>query len=202
MGTDLTVLVVDWAHLMETAPDDRLKVLQESAYADDESGEVEAGWVWPGEPDRAWLGRYEFGGTLGSYKPHFWATQAWEDVRGAAGTTLRTALDEFLTGLLWPGPDADSDAGHVDDGLFPSEDGLWRPGPLIARGPRTVVRLHRCWQRAAPALPRLREPYARHAACPGRWIADFEEFTALLSGWAEVVDEARRRRWGLIGLPL
>ncbi|MEU8916820.1 hypothetical protein [Streptomyces nigrescens] len=202
MGMDITVLVVDWAHLMEIAPDDRLEVLQESAYADDESDEADAGWVWPAEPDRSWLGRYEFAGTLGSYKPHFWAVRAWEDVRGAAGTTLRTALDDFLKALLWSGPEAGSDAEHVDAGVFPSEDGLWRPGPLIARGPRTVAGLHRCWQKAAPALPQLREPYARHAVCPGRWIADFEEFTELLSGWAEVVGEAQRRRWGLVGLPL
>lgn len=79
MGMDITVLIVDWAHLTEIAPDERLEVLQESAYADDEdeSDEVDAGWVWPAEPDRSWLGRYEFGGTLGSYKPHFWAAQAW-----------------------------------------------------------------------------------------------------------------------------
>ncbi|MGW2411091.1 hypothetical protein ACWCV5_02755 [Streptomyces tubercidicus] len=202
MGMDITVLVVDWVHLMKIAPDDRLEVLQESAYADDEGDEVDAGWVWPVEPDRAWLGRYEFGGTLGSYKPHFWAAQAWEDVRGAAGTPLRAALDEFLMALIWCGPEADSDAEHVDAGIFPSVDGLWRPGPLIARGPQAVSGLNRCWGEAAPALPHLREPYASRAACPGRWIADFEEFTELLSGWAEVVREAQRRRWGLIGLPI
>ncbi|WP_235464656.1 hypothetical protein [Streptomyces platensis] len=106
MGMDITVLIVDWAHLMEIAPDARLEFLQESAYADDESDEADAGWVWPTEPDRSWLGRYEFGGTLGSYKPHFWAAQAWEDVRGTAGTTLRTALDDFLEALIWWGPRA------------------------------------------------------------------------------------------------
>ncbi|WP_406474421.1 hypothetical protein [Streptomyces platensis] len=202
MGMDITVLIADWAHLTEIAPDDRLEVLQESAYADDESDEADAGWVWPAEPDRSWLGRYEFGGTLGSYKPHFWAAQAWEDVRDAAGTELRSTLDDFLEALIWWGPEAESDTEHVDADVFPSEDGRWRPGPLIARGPRSVARLNRCWQEAAPALPQLREPYARHAACPGRWIADFDEFTALLSGWAEVAAEAQRRRWGLIGLPI
>lgn len=150
MGMDITVLVVDWVHLMKIAPDDRLEVLQESAYAADEGDEVDAGWVWPAEPDRAWLGRYEFGGTLGSYKPHFWAAQAWEDVRGAAGTPLRAALDEFLMALIWCGPEADSDVEHVDAGIFPSVDGLWRPGPLIACGPQTVSGLNRCWGRLPP----------------------------------------------------
>ncbi|MFF8787994.1 hypothetical protein [Streptomyces sp. NPDC015125] len=201
MGMDITVLVVDWGHLMEVAPDERLKVLQESAYADDEDDEVDKGWVWSAGPDRSWLGRYEFGGTLGSYKPHFWAAQAWEDVRGSAGIALRTALDDFLSALIWSGPEAD-DAEHVDAGLFPSQDGLWRPGPLIARGPTTVARLDRCWQEAARALPQLREPYARSAERPGRWIADFDEFNELLSGWAEAVGEAQRRQWGLIGLPI
>ncbi|MGW2028543.1 hypothetical protein [Streptomyces decoyicus] len=202
MGMDITVLVVDWGHLMEVAPGDRLKVLQESAYEDDESDEVDAGWVWPAGPDRSWLGRYEFGGTLGSYKPHFWAAQAWEDVRACAGTVLRTALDDFLSGLIWSGPEADRDAEHVDAGVFSSEDGLWRPGPLIARGPRTVACLNHCWQEAASVLPQLREPYARSAASSGQWIADFDEFTELMSGWAEAVGEAQRRRWGLIGLPI
>ncbi|WP_234326739.1 hypothetical protein [Streptomyces sp. NRRL S-337] len=50
---------------------------------------------------------------------------------------------------------------------------------------------------AALSVPQLLTPaYACHAACPGRWIADFEEFTELLSGWAEVAEEAQRRQWG------
>ncbi|EFL25018.1 conserved hypothetical protein [Streptomyces himastatinicus ATCC 53653] len=203
MGVDITVLVVDWEHLMEIAPDDRLEVLQESAYADDDSDlDIDAGWVWPAEPDRSWLGRYEFGGTLGSYKPHFWAAHAWDYVRGGAERELRVALDGFLSALIWWGPEVDTDAEHVDAGVFPSGARLWRSGPLIARGPQTVAHLNRYWQAAAPVLPQLREPYARHAASPGGWAADFEDFTALLSGWAETVGEAERRRWGLIGLPL
>ncbi|MFK0254251.1 hypothetical protein [Streptomyces sp. NPDC090445] len=96
MGIDITVLVVDWAHLVRIPPDERLTVLQQPAYADDDSDDSET----------------------------------------------------------------------------------------------------------AAALPRLSEPYARLAAAPGRRTADFEEFTGLLSGWAEVVREAERRHWGLIGLPL
>ncbi|MFD7626441.1 hypothetical protein ACFV7Q_10410 [Streptomyces sp. NPDC059851] len=204
MGTDITVLAVDWAHLMGIPPDDRLTVLQQSAYPDDDGDDpvVDAGWVWPAERDRSWLGRYEFAGTLGSYEPHFWAAEAWEDVRAVADPVLRAALDAFLSTLIWPGPDPETDAEHVDPGLFPSPAPLWRSGPLIARGPDAVARLSRCWQETAAALPRLREPYERLAAGPGRWIEDFDEFTRLLSGWAEVVLEAERRRWGLVGLPL
>ncbi|MFI6530272.1 hypothetical protein [Streptomyces uncialis] len=200
MGVDITVLIVDWTHLMGIAPRDRLEVLQASAYTDDDS-DTDAGWVWPTEPDRSWLGRYEFDGTLGSYKPHFWAAEAWGDVRGAASTSLRTALDGFLGALIWAELDLEGDT-DVEPGVFPSDAVPWRPGPLIARGPQTVARLSQCWQQAARALPQLRDSYARDAACPGRWIADFDEFTRLLSGWAEVVGEADRRRWGIIGLPI
>ncbi|MFC7648984.1 hypothetical protein ACFQX6_57560 [Streptosporangium lutulentum] len=42
-----------------------------------------------------------------------------------------------------------------------------------------------------------------HAVRPsGCWIKNFEEFTDLLSDWGEVVGEAHRRGWGLIGLPI
>ncbi|MER7734769.1 hypothetical protein ABTX80_28130 [Streptomyces erythrochromogenes] len=207
MGMDMTVLVVDWAHLMDLAPEDRLRVVQESAYADDDpdgGGDVVDGWVWPAAgSERAWLGRYEFPGTLGSYKPHFWAAEGWETVRGAAGGGVRAALDEFLEGLIWWGPQADVDAEHVDPGVFPSLEGLWRPGPLIVRDPATVARLRRRWHEAAPELEGLRIPYGELAGRgPGQWVAGFEEFAELVAGWAEVVEEAERRQWGVIGLPI
>jgi hypothetical protein len=40
------------------------------------------------------------------------------------------------------------------------------------------------------------------AHVPRAWIDNFEEFADLLSDWREVVGEADRRGWGLIGLPL
>ncbi|MFF4581435.1 hypothetical protein [Streptomyces sp. NPDC001389] len=206
MGVDITVLVVDWAHVMDLAPEDRLRVVQESAYADDDAdgdGDVVDGWVWPVGAERSWLGRYEFRGTLGSYKPHFWVADGWEKVRGAVGDGVRAALDEFLEGLIWWGPEADVDAEQVDAGVLPSLDGLWRSGPLIVRGPQTVARLRRRWVEAAPELGRLREPYAELAArSPGQWIAGFEEFAELVGGWGEVVGEAERRGWGVVGLPI
>ncbi|MFJ8214169.1 hypothetical protein [Streptomyces sp. NPDC096033] len=206
MGVDITVLVVDWVHVTAVAPEERLRVLQESAYADDDpdgGGDVVDGWVWPAGAERSWLGRYEFRGTLGSYKPHFWAAEGWEKVRGAAGGEVRAALDEFLEGLIWWGPRPDVDAEQVDAGVFPSLDGLWRPGPVIVRGPETVARLRRSWHAAAPGLEGLRAPYGELAGRePGQWIAGFDEFAELLGGWAEVVGEADRRGWGVVGLPI
>ncbi|MEW1635202.1 hypothetical protein AB0469_14095 [Streptomyces sp. NPDC093801] len=207
MGVDMTVLVVDWAHVTDLAPEDRLRVVQESAYADDDpdgDGGVVDGWVWPAAgSEPAWLGRYEFPGTLGSYKPHFRAAEGWEKVRGAAGGGVRAALDAFLEGLIWWGPRADVDAEQVDPGVFPSLDGLWRSGPLIVRGPATVARLRRRWLEAAPGLEGLRVPYAELAGRePGQWVSGFEEFAELVAGWGEVVGEAERRGWGVIGLPI
>ncbi|MFK0013305.1 hypothetical protein [Streptomyces sp. NPDC091027] len=207
MGVDITVLVVDWAHVTDLAAENRLRVVQESAYADDDpdgDGDVVDGWVWPAAGSgRDWLGRYEFPGTLGSYKPHFWAAQCWENVRGAAGDGLRPALDEFLEGLIWWGPRPDVDAEHVDPGVFPSLEGLWRSGPLIVRGPATVERLRHRWHEAAPELEGLRVPYEELSGRePGQWVAGFAEFAELLTGWAEVVGEAERRGWGVIGLPI
>ncbi|WP_208636957.1 hypothetical protein [Streptomyces swartbergensis] len=155
MGLDITVLAVDW------------------------DAESERGWVWPAASGVPWWVRYEFHGTIGSFKPHFWAGQAWEDVREHAGPEQRAHLDAFLQGLFW-----DAGTGTEDDtgsGLF----------ALVCH-----------WARAEPLLESLREPYGVRAACPGRWIADFDEFSVLLREWGVVVTQAGRRGWGLIGLPL
>ncbi|MFJ4772254.1 hypothetical protein ACIP88_24610 [Streptomyces uncialis] len=194
MGIDITVLVVDWTYLLQLAQEDRLRALHATAYSDSE-----AGWVWPSAPDRAWVGRYEFSDTLGSYKPHFRAAQAWDDVRPSTETALRSSLDEFLSGLIWTHPDAATDTG-VEAGIFPPTAATWRAGPLVVCGPRTVARLNRSWQKAVSALPRLREPFGLYAASPGWWMPDLNMFMALLSGWADVVAEADRRRWGVVGL--
>ncbi|KJS54202.1 hypothetical protein VM98_20620 [Streptomyces rubellomurinus subsp. indigoferus] len=196
MGVDITVVAVDWAHLRGIAPDARLPALEEAAY--DEVA-VEAGWVWPVEPGRAWLGRYEFARSCGSYTPHFRAGEAWGNVRDAAGPALRAALDGFLLPLFWYGPGREA-AAHVEPGVLPAGDRTERYGPLVAAGPGTVARLDRCWREASPALPELREPFGRLAADPGGWIEDYEDFARLLSGWGEVVGEAGRRGWGVIGL--
>lgn len=49
MGVDITVLVVDWARLARVPAEERLRVVQEAAYGDDDAdidGDVVDGWVW------------------------------------------------------------------------------------------------------------------------------------------------------------
>ncbi|MET9527379.1 hypothetical protein [Streptomyces coeruleorubidus] len=203
MGLDITVLAVDWERLERTPFEERYALLVDAALPEDEcdwDAEPERGWVWPAASGVPWCGRYEFHGTTGSYKPHFWAGQAWEDVREHAGPEQRAHLDTFLQGLI-----RDDGTGTEDDtvsGLFPADPDPWRRRLLLACPPATVSALAGRWARAEPLLESLREPYGVHAACPGRWIEDFDEFSGLLREWGVVVTEAGRREWGLVGLPL
>ena len=200
MGLDITVLAVDWERLEGTPVEDRYDLLTYVAYSDDESSwdaEPQRGWVWPAAPDVPWCGRYEFHSTTGSYKPHFWAGQAWDDLREHVPPEAREHLDAFLVDLIW---DAEDDAESDDSaitGLFPEDR-----RPLLTCPPATVHTLTGRWGRAEPLLEDLREPYGVHAACPGRWIEDFDEFSVLLREWGTVVTETERRGWGLVGLPL
>ncbi len=221
MGVDLTVLIADWPRILQTPPDDRLDVVQEAAYSDEDDADLDdtapddcpVGWISLPPADSPWLARYEFHGTLGSFKPHFRAGQAWEDVRDFAEPALRTALDAFLSGLYWAPPEADDADADPDadpdaeacadaDPLFSPNARPWRSGPVFACPPSAVTALADSWAAVASRLPDLRAPYGVHAARPGRWIADFDEFCALLGGWGEVTTEAARRGWGVIGLPL
>ncbi|GAP51116.1 hypothetical protein [Streptomyces azureus] len=203
MGLDITVLAVDWKRLERTPFEERYALLEDAALPGDEldwDAEPERGWVWPAASSVPWCGRYEFHSTTGSYKPHFWAGQAWEDVREHAGPEQRAHLDAFLQGLIW-----DNGTGTEDDtvcGLFAADPDPWHRRLLLACPPATVSALAGHWARAEPLLESLREPYGVHAACPGRWIEDFDEFSVLLREWGVVVTEAGRRGWGLIGLPL
>ncbi|MEU8514445.1 hypothetical protein AB0C76_23050 [Kitasatospora sp. NPDC048722] len=86
-------------------------------------------------------------------------------------------------------------------GIVP-EDRALRSGPPIAWGPGETARLGRRWREIAPVLPRVREPYDRLAASLGGRIEGFDDFAGLLSGWGEVVGEAERRGWGIVGLPI
>ncbi|MFF3323668.1 hypothetical protein [Streptomyces sp. NPDC002889] len=196
MGLDITVLVVDWAHLTAIPADDRVDRLEDAAYDLDE---IEHGWTWPSNDAKPWCGRYEFRDTLGSYKPHFWAGEAWDDVRAFADPALKAALDRFLTPLLWDDATGDDDDAEAQDEVRDGMD-LLRRSVLVSCTPEAVEELVDAWNETAPLLAQLREPYAAHAACPGRWIANFEEFSDLLHGWAEVAMEAERRGWGLVGL--
>ncbi|QCD59996.1 hypothetical protein [Streptomyces hawaiiensis] len=200
MGLDITVLAVDWEQLERTPFEQRYALLEDAALPEDEldpDAEPQEGWVWPTAP-LPWCGRYEFRSTSGSYKPHFWAGQAWEDVRGHAGQETREHLDAFLRELIW---DDGTEDGTVP-GLFAGDPDPRRPRLLLACPPPTVSALAGHWARVEPSLESLRKPFAAHPTRPGRWIENFDEFSALLREWGAVVTGTDRRGWGLVGLPL
>ncbi|MEV1063519.1 hypothetical protein [Streptomyces sp. NPDC050263] len=205
MGTDITVLAVDWGRLERTPTGERERLLYQAAEPADDTGrgaEPEVGWMFPASAKTPWCGRYEFRDTLGSYKPHFWAANGWDTVRESADPGLREALDAFLLGLIWWGADADDEEDRPDAGLFPSDPEAWRPRLHLVCPPVVVPTLAARWARAEPLLGGLERTYDAHASRPGRWIADFGEFAGLLRQWAVVVDESARRGWGLLGLPV
>ena len=111
MGLDVTVMIADWAWLGEVPPRKRLSRLRDAWYADEtglwdhDAPVVEGDWEWPRGPHSAVFAVYEFRGTLGSFKPHFWAGEQWASVRDHADPLVRTALDTLLLGLVWGGPD-------------------------------------------------------------------------------------------------
>ncbi|MEU6676196.1 hypothetical protein [Streptomyces sp. NPDC046925] len=196
MGVGIEVLIVDWRRV-EAEPAGERRVLLEEAAFGDEGDLDEEGWIWPPAADADWYGRYAFRRTLGSYKPHFWAGERWEHVRDFAAPGLRTALDHFTAALFWEGLD------YMTDGTatpLPEREAPWDADLLMWQPPRDIAAIKAFWTRAAPDLDTLREPFAQHAAEPGGWIGDFESFAEFLRGWAEVVTEADRRGWGVIGL--
>ncbi|MFE7271667.1 hypothetical protein [Streptomyces sp. NPDC057623] len=200
MGLDITVLAVDWDRLEGTPAGRRLEVLDEAAYPDielDWDAEPEKGWVCPAAPSLPWIARYEFHCTSGSYKPHFWAGEAWEDVREFADPALRESLDGFLRDLFWH----DDPTPPPLPGLVRDPHDRRRPGLLLACPPVTVSHLAARWTEAEAGLEGLREAYGVHAARPGGWIEDFDAFAVLLREWAVVVGEAEQREWGLLGMP-
>ncbi|MGX8903940.1 hypothetical protein ACR820_01435 [Streptomyces netropsis] len=203
MGLDITVLIADWTWLTEVPPKDRLSRLRDAWYADetglwdDDAPVVEGAWAWPGGSSSAFFAVYEFRGTLGSFKPHFWAGERWESVRDQADPLVRARLDALLLGLIWGG--LDGEAEHVEQGFF-CDDPAVTYGVLLARSPASVRDLAATWDEARPWLEGLRGAFGEHAAVAGGWVRDFEEFTELLEDWGRVLSEAARRGWGIVGL--
>ncbi|MFE7108495.1 hypothetical protein ACFU98_05595 [Streptomyces sp. NPDC057575] len=203
MGVDITVLITDWSWLGEVPPRERLSRL-ENAWDADETGlwdhdapDVDGDWKWPQGPNSGRFAVYEFLHTLGSYKPHFWATHRWDHVRDHADPLLRAELDSFLLGLVWDGVDGES--GRTDLDFFADDPG-GTYGLMVARSPRSVRELVAAWEGVRPRLEGLREAFDEHAAVPDGWIADFDGFARLLAEWGHVLTEAAGRGWGVVGL--
>ncbi|WP_414170223.1 hypothetical protein ACMATS_34760 [Streptoverticillium reticulum] len=200
MGLDITVMTADCSWLEEVPPRERVPRLRSAWYADEtglwghDAPAVESGWVWPQGPDSALFAVYEFPHTCGSFKAHFWAGQRWEAVRDHVDPPMRAAWDTFLRGLVWCG--MDGEAQHTDTGFFGEDD----YGVLLARSPDSVRELAAVWDRARPCLGRMEGPFGEHAADPDGWVGDFGGFTGLLAQWGQVVTEAARRGWGVVGL--
>ncbi len=210
MGLDITVIMADWEHLARIPADERVEALYDAVYppfcctaCEDADYAAGDGWAWPRRS--AWCAEYRFFGTTGSYSWHFHLAEAWNDMRPLAAPGLRDALDCFLGGLVWDGPDdaagTDADDGRPAAGGFPDDPAPWRPRALLLRAPDEVPALVRAWERAAPRLEELREPFAAESAGWAARPATFDDAVALMHEWAEVARQAGARGWGLIGLP-
>ncbi|MFJ7334199.1 hypothetical protein ACIQU3_20370 [Streptomyces sp. NPDC101110] len=197
MGVGIEVLIVDWPHVEAVAPGDREKLLIDAAFGEAYSDDLfEHGWSWPARPGDAWYGRYAFQNSLGSYKPHFWAGHRWDHMRDFVEPTVRDLLDRFNDTLFWHGLE---DTTGTGSGL-PEQPCTWEADLLLWCPPDHVQPVSGWWKEAAPHLKALREPFTRHAADSGGWITTFESFAGLLTDWGEVVTEAERRGWGIVGL--
>ncbi|MFE9661314.1 hypothetical protein [Streptomyces sp. NPDC005955] len=221
MGLDLTVVVVDWRRLADAPPGRRLALL-ESALDEDadrcrcgahcadgrcdggtgcwdcpDCADPDAGWIPPRAPGHPWYLAYEFTLTCGSFKPHFWAGERWEELRVTpAAHRVRGALDSFLAGLLWV-PPGEEDAPEPLLAATPD-----RPGAplLVSAAPGAAALRAAAWRRAAPHLADLRAPFDARPARPNGWVETYEEFARLVREWGEVTAAAEQRGWGVVGL--
>ncbi|MEU8460351.1 hypothetical protein [Streptomyces sp. NPDC029003] len=208
MGLDISVVMADWARLARIPARERLDAVTDVVYPDhccdacfDADLARPAGWAWQRQAD--WCAEYRFHGTTGSYSWHFQLSNAWDDLRDSAAPGLRAALDLFLGGLMWDGPEGPAETDDLPPvaGGFPDDAEPWRPRVLLLRAPDEVARHVRAWEAAGPRLEELRGPF--EAECAG-WAGrprTFDAAAALLREWGEVVTGAGARGWGLIGLP-
>ncbi|MEU4503147.1 hypothetical protein [Streptomyces sp. NPDC024089] len=203
MGLDITVVIADWSWLGEVPSRERLLRLRNAWYAEEtglwehDAPVVEGDWEWPKGPDGSRFAVYEFLQTLGSYKPHFWATHHWERVRDHTGPLLRAGLDTFLLGLIWDGMDGES--GETDADFFSGEPEV-AYGLLVACSPDSVRRLATVWEDIWPRLGGLRETFTVYSAVPDGRGGDFDAFALLLEEWGRILTEAAGRGWGVVGL--
>ncbi|MGW2701517.1 hypothetical protein [Streptomyces sp. NPDC001340] len=197
MGVAIEVLIVDWPRVEAAAPGDREGLLSEAAFGEAYSDDLfEHGWSWSTQPGEDWYRRYAFRNTLGSYKPHFWAGDRWDHMRDFVEPKVREVLDQFNDVLFWHGLE---DATGVGSGL-PEQSCTWDADLLPWCPPDHVPLIAGWWRQEAPQLDALQAPFNQHAAASDGWINTFESFADLLTDWGEVVTEAERRGWGIVGL--
>jgi hypothetical protein len=178
-------------------PGDRQDLLTDAAFGEVYSDDLlEHGWSWPTREGEDWYGRYAFKRTLGSYKPHFWATHRWDHLREFVDPDMREVLDLFLDALIWDGLESTENAGA---GL-PERAPAWDADLLVCRPPADLPLIAGWWRKAAPQLETLRTRFDQQAAAPDGWVSTFEEFSDLLTDWGEIAMEAERRGWGIVGL--
>ncbi|MGW7068729.1 hypothetical protein ACWGII_09090 [Streptomyces sp. NPDC054855] len=197
----MELLIVDCACVEAIPVGLRADLVRTAAFGSDDSWDADRpeGWAWPDGRNGPWYARYEFRNTLTSYKPHFWAGERWDKMRGFVPPGLRMALDEFSAPLFW----GEYNWDFADPPFAPAVSGrenLWCPETMLWLLPEDVAVLYRFWIQAEPSVPSLRAPFENHAAAPTGWINDFSSFSALVTEWGEVVTEAAARGWGIIGL--
>lgn len=200
MGMCMEVLIADFAHLQAMPADSRDALLEETVFGGPDDLDVDhcEGWTWPEAPQ--WYARYEFHGTLTSYKAHFWAGERWERMRAAVEPGLRNAMDEFSSYLFWGDYNWETTQPPFTPSV-PVREEKWGPEGMLWCPPQDVAAVfHRFWTRVEPDLHRLRAPFERHAAVPVGWIHDFDSFATFVSEWGDVLAQATHRGWGVIGL--
>ncbi|OIJ96661.1 hypothetical protein BIV25_17010 [Streptomyces sp. MUSC 14] len=197
MGVAIEVLIVDWSRVEAVAPGGREDLLSDAAFGEAYSDDLfEHGWSWSTQPGEDWFGRYAFRNTFGSYKPHFWAGFRWEYMRDFVEPEGREVLDRFNDALFWHGLEDTTGVGSV----LPERPCTWEADLLLWCPPDHVSLIAAWWRQAGRRLGELREPFIQHAAESGGWIKTFESFADFLTDWGEVVTEAARRDWGVVGL--
>jgi hypothetical protein len=200
MGVSIEVLIVDWKRVEAVPADRRGELVDEAAFGDEswDGGLDEEGWYWPSSAHADWYGKYAFFRSHGSYKPHFWAGERWEDIRDFTEPGLRTAVDRFVGALFWQ-YGFEYVVGE-DPGAVPERECTWDTEVLTWVQPEDISALEGFWNHVEPELETLREVFREHAETERGWINDFDSFARLLKGWGDVVTEAVLRGWGIVGL--
>ena len=203
MGVCMEVLIVDWAHLESVPAKQREDLVEEAAFGPDDAYDynLPPGWTWPDPTQARWWARYEFLDTMTSYKAHFWAGERWDELRAFVDAPQRDALDQFSAPLFWYGSTYASQISDFSPTIEPDTcDWASRLDVMLWLLPQEAAALHRFWEQVEPHLGSLREPFERHLTEPIGWIQDFPSFSRLVTEWGDVVSQAARRDWAVIGL--